>query len=279
MNRTPGTMIGMAACRPLLIGALTAALTLPLAVSAAAFQPHRAVYDLALEKAEDRSGITGLSGKMVYEVKGSACDGYTVEFRLITEMTAANGVTQLTDVRTSSFEEGDGDGFHFLTQTFRNRTLSQESRGDASRSESDLEVVLKKPSAKTLRFDEKVLFPSQHFIEIIRRAEAGETFYTENVYDGSDDGETYFQTTTVIGQPRPLSIAEKGGAAKPETHWPVVIAYYDPRQSNTDATPVYTLSFLTNAPGVSRELKMDYDSFAIAGTLADLELFKPAACE
>ena len=30
--------------------------------------PHRAVYDLSLIKASDRSGITGMNGRIVYEV-------------------------------------------------------------------------------------------------------------------------------------------------------------------------------------------------------------------
>ncbi len=33
---------------------------------------HRAVYDLKLSDASDRSGITGITGRMVYEIRGSA---------------------------------------------------------------------------------------------------------------------------------------------------------------------------------------------------------------
>ena len=46
---------------------------------------HRAVYDLALDKASDRSGIIGLRGRMVYEFNGSPCEGYTVNFRFVTQ--------------------------------------------------------------------------------------------------------------------------------------------------------------------------------------------------
>ena len=34
---------------------------------------HRAVYDLKLSEASGSSGITGISGRMVYEIRGSAC--------------------------------------------------------------------------------------------------------------------------------------------------------------------------------------------------------------
>lgn len=51
------------------------------AFAAPVLQPHRAVYDISLNKANERSGITGISGRMVYEFDGSQCDGYTVKFR------------------------------------------------------------------------------------------------------------------------------------------------------------------------------------------------------
>ena len=42
----------------------------------------RAVYDLELKDASERSGISGMYGRMVYEFNGSACEGYTVSFRV-----------------------------------------------------------------------------------------------------------------------------------------------------------------------------------------------------
>ena len=56
------------------------------AFAGAPLVPHRAVYDLSLDKASDRSGITGLSGRMVYEFNGSPCEGYTVKFRFVTQI-------------------------------------------------------------------------------------------------------------------------------------------------------------------------------------------------
>ena len=56
------------------------------AFAAAPLIAHRAVYDLALDKASDRSGIIGLQGRMVYEFNGSPCEGYTVNFRFVTRI-------------------------------------------------------------------------------------------------------------------------------------------------------------------------------------------------
>ena len=75
----------MHAMRVLFLGLASSAVFASLPASAAQLlAPHRAVYDLALDKASDRSGITDITGRMVYEFNGSACEGYTVTFRFMT---------------------------------------------------------------------------------------------------------------------------------------------------------------------------------------------------
>lgn len=243
------------------------------------FRPHRAVYDLTLKSAESKSGISALTGKMVFEVQGSACEGYAVEFRLITEISASNGAGRLTDVRTSSFEAGDGADFQFLTKTYLDQKLAQESRGAATRGKGKLEIAITKPEEKKISFDQRIMFPSQHFLEIIRLAQAGEKFFSVDVYDGSEEGDTFFETAAVIGKPREIEVPEGEPASESKTHWPITISYYDPRKGKIDATPIYTLRFLANAPGISRDLSMDYNSFVIKGKLSDLTYFPLQSCE
>ena len=50
--------------------------------------PHRAVYDITLVDARPGAGITELSGRMVYELTGSSCAGYTQKMRFVTRTTA-----------------------------------------------------------------------------------------------------------------------------------------------------------------------------------------------
>ena len=78
---------------------LSSALSAAPAFAAPLLQPHRAVYDLALDKASDRSGITGLSGRMVYEFNGSPCEGYTVKFRFVTQIATNDNNTRLPTSR------------------------------------------------------------------------------------------------------------------------------------------------------------------------------------
>ena len=56
------------------------------AVMATGLIAHRAIYDLELKDASERSGISGMSGRMVYEFDGNDCTGYTTNFRFVTQI-------------------------------------------------------------------------------------------------------------------------------------------------------------------------------------------------
>src|SRR5690349_17558963 len=70
--------------------------------------PHRAIYEMSLAEARGGAGVTAVSGRMVYELTGSACEGYTQNMRFVTQMTNQKGAATLTDLRSSSWEEGSG---------------------------------------------------------------------------------------------------------------------------------------------------------------------------
>ena len=242
-------------------------------------QPHRAVYDLTLKSAESRSGITSVDGKMVYEIMGSDCEGYAVVFRFLTEITGTDGTVRQTDIRSTSFEEAGGKAFQFASKTFQNQRLSRESRGVATRTDEDLEVRLQKPAEQHFSFGRDVVFPSQHTLEVIRLAKSGEQIYSAGIYDGSDEGDTFYNTMTIIGQPRLVAVDEGDAGEQSVPHWPVVISYFDPRDGQTDSEPIYTMRFLVSEPGVSRDLTMDYIGFTIRGDLSELELLTSPPCE
>ena len=100
------------ACLTAVAGAGLAAVFFPVPATAGAAEAllaHRAVYDLDLKSATDRSGIDSMVGRMVYEFNGSACDGYTTRFRLVTQITSG-GEKRLTDQQTTTYENpGDAD--------------------------------------------------------------------------------------------------------------------------------------------------------------------------
>ena len=95
----------MRASRLFLAGLAASTFLAAPAQAARVLAPHRAVYDLTLKDASDRSGITGLSGRMVYEFNGSACEGYTVTFRFVSRIQTQDA-SRVSDQQTTTFEEG-----------------------------------------------------------------------------------------------------------------------------------------------------------------------------
>lgn len=236
-------------------------------------QPHRAVYDLRLEDATDRSGITGISGRMVYDFHGSACDGYTVTFRFVTRIDT-DEVSRMTDQQTTTYEEGDGSSFSFVTRSFIDGQLDHELKGIANAGEGGLDVALEKPEESTFVLD-ATQFPTAHMLELIDKAEKGETFYETTLFDGSDAADKVMTTTVVIGNETRSNEGDPEykalGALGSDSYWPVDVAYFD--VSEGEEIPTYRISFKLHRNGLTRDLVMDYGDFSMEGTLVDLKLF------
>ena len=257
--------------------AATTALAVP------ALAPHRAVYDLTLDEASERSGITGLSGRMVYEFNGSACEGYTVKFRFVTQIDT-NEASRLTDQQTTTFEDAEGKSFSFVTKSFVDQNLDKEVKGTATQETSGLTVAIDKPEKNSVSLG-KTQFPTQHLIELINKAETGESFYETNLFDGSEEADKVMTTTVVVGKKAdvksgdPESTVLQGLAREP--FWPVDIAYFAGGGEGGEEMPEYRISFKLHPNGLTRDLVMDYGDFSMTGKLVNLALFDVPAkgCE
>lgn len=251
--------------------------------AAAPLMPHRAVYDLELASASDRSGITGIDGRMVYEFSGSACEGYTVNFRFVTRI-ATSQESRLTDQRTTTFEDGQGRSFEFSTRSFIDNQLDRELKGSA-RLEGDKTLVeLEEPQERQLEL-QRSQFPTQHLLELLEKAGNGETFYETTIFDASEDADKVMTTTVVLGDEAPPDASDPEYEAlaplRGDPFRPVDIAYFDlSGDPQGEELPSYRISFKLHENGVTRDLTMDYGDFSMNGTLVDLAMFEPPApCE
>ena len=241
---------------------------------------HRAIYKVTLLKAVGTKSPTSARGKVSYEFDGSACAGYSQNFRQITEMQPAEGATRLSDMRSATFEGADGKSFSFDVKTSVDRAAPEVVDGHAEREGADvLQIKLSKPAEQALDVDQEVLFPTAHLKRIIAAAKAGQHIVAVKVFDGSDDGKKVYDTTTIIG--RPLTGPTDAGAARvvamdDMTRWPVVISYFE--EGHKDKEPAYTLGFELYENGVSRALRFDYGDFVLAGQMVSLEMLPGQSC-
>ena len=266
--------------------ALLAFLAQPLVAAAPVFaasplMQHRAVYDLVLGNASERSGITGINGRMVYEMRGSACEGYTVRFRYVTQSDTREA-SQITDQQTTTFEDADGKVFSFVTKSYTDQNLDRELRGNATVEPSGVKVKIDKPEPKNIELP-KTHFPTQHLFELIDKAKTGETFYETSIFDGSENADKVMTTSVILGKKEGIeqNDPERKALSKlgEEKFWPVDIAYFDTSNEKGEEVPEYRISFKLYENGLTRDLEMDYGDFVIKGKLVDLAVFDTASAE
>ena len=249
--------------------------------------PHVAIYDLKLTSSRGKRSLESVRGRIVYDFSGSACDGYALKFRQVTELDSGEGKVALSDLRSSTWEEGEGKSFRFNTESFMDDERVSHVDGQADREKSDVAVKLNKPEAKGFGAG-PVVFPTEHMRLLIEAAEAGKPLLETDVYDGSESGEKIYHSLSVIGrriEPDKTvddAAADKDGFAD-LARWPVTISYFDRVAKKADdqpgeQTPIYAISFEMYENGISRALRLDYGDFVIDGKMSSLEVKKAKAC-
>lgn len=245
------------------------------------FAPHRAVYEITLERAASGSGVVELAGRMVYEINGSACEGYTQNMRFVTRIVSQDGSEQLNDLRTSSWEDDEGRRLRFNSEQYRDAKLVEEAAGDAQRSEAagPITVEISRPAPQRLQVDAANMFPMQHSRALLAAAWQDQRQLVAGLYDGSEKGEKIYHTSAWIGRRRQSDATAEGvpGLAKLAS-WPVSIAYYEPASIQRDSLPSYELSFRIYENGVSTDMVIDYGEFSVRGELKELTYSARSEC-
>ena len=152
-------------------------------------------------------------------------------FRQVTELDSGEGKVALSDLRTATWEEGEGKSFRFKSQNYMDRKQIGDVDGQADRGKSTVAVKLTKPETKNFDVG-TVVFPTEHMRLLIEAARAGKTLLEVAVYDGSELGEKIYQSLSVIGK-RIDARQEAGrcrrgqGRVRRMARWPVTISYFD----------------------------------------------------
>jgi hypothetical protein len=245
---------------------------------------HRAVYELQLAQSHGSSSTVSARGRILYDFDGSACEGYKLEFRQVSELDNGEGKVTLSDLRSNTWEDGEAKNFHFKSENYLDDRLVDAVDGQAIRQAGDIAVALTKPKDATLSLDRSIVFPTEHVRRIIDAARAGKTILEFPVYDGSEKGEKIYNTLTVMGHVIPPNERVPTDAAAGQqalaglSRWPVTVSYFDRNRAVGEQTPVYAITFELYENGISRALLLDYNDFAISGELKSLEIRDAKSC-
>lgn len=240
--------------------------------------PHRAVYDVSLATADPSSSIAAAMGRLVFDLSGATCEGYVVNSRFVTRMTDSEGQTNVTDLRSATFETLEPAQLDFLTSTSLGAEKSTEVKGTAEARSDGVVVERTKPKAGTLTL-KRAVFPAAHTRLILETAKAGERVLEIAVFDAGDEADQVYETTTVIGPGRTglsgaseseRAILEAAGLGD-QMSWRVVISYFE-EASVGEPTPAYELAFDLLTSGIAYNVRFNYTAFTLAGELTELSL-------
>lgn len=254
---------------------------------AVALAAHRAVYDLKLATTRgNKKSMQAVRGRILYDFSGSACEGYALQFRQVSELDTGEGKVVMSDLRATSWEEGAAKRLRFHSQNFFDEQLRETVDGQAERDSGGVAVKLSKPGDKSLDFKSAVLFPTEHVRRIIAAAREGKTLFEAEVYDGSDNGEKLYDTLAVIGrmigpdEHKPTDATATQQAFSTLARWPVTISYFDraAAANSGEQTPVYAITFELYENGVSRALVLDYGDFVLSGEMTSVEIKDVKPC-
>lgn len=248
-------------------------------------QPHVAVYDVTLKRAEDRLGIVKVAGRLVLELSGSDCSDWTVNFRMVSQFYSEDQSVKLLDTQSSTWESGTSHKLQVTQRHFVDNALDTEARvGATIETGGRVHGQIDQPKGETFELARGTIFPIAHLKKIVMAAEKKEHRDKSIVFDGSEGSKSY-TAITFIGTERKAgthTTALKTGDASRlgrVAAWPVAISFYDPdNNKHVEGTPSYQMEFEMFANGVSGDMIIDYGDYALEADLAKLEYNKPGSC-
>ena len=188
------------------------------AAASSPFLAHQALYDLSLVKSRGSTSINSARGRILYNFSGSACEGYTSEFRQVSELDSGEDKLTLSDLRSTSWEDGAGKSYRFKIDTRMNDTDFEPGRRRRGAHRRPHHGQAETAGGQDLHARRRArCFRPSRSSASSRPRSAGKSVLELTVYDGSDNGEKVYNTLSVIGQPIPATSASPRPIPPPPT--------------------------------------------------------------
>lgn len=257
-----------------------------LPAAAAEIQPHRAVYDVSLQASDPSVSIVSGTGRLVLEITGSVCDGFSTTMRDVTRVTDREGTVQTTDQRVTSYETLDPPTFSFMNEVQVDGELRSNLRGEATARASGINVGVREPKETDFEL-RRGLFPMAHTMLLLDAAAEGERVLEAPLFPGDENGDQVYDTTALIGA------AQVGlpGAREAEAEallvvdgvadvpvYRVTMSYFKESDEAGERSPETEMSYSLLENGIAYNVLFDYGGFALTAHLSELELIETPGC-
>ncbi len=240
-------------------------------VSVAQIVPHRALYKMSLDSVRTGSSISHVEGTMVFDW-ADACDGWAIQQRMNLRFTHNEGKDADIDSTVVMWEAKDGARYNFNVRRLINGKEDESYKGRARLGKDEGVIVYALPKERgESKIPLKTLFPSGHTKMIIKKAKAGEKFFTRRVFDGSDE-EGSADVSAFIGAAIKENHLGKELRSNPLLQvaaWPVRLAFFLP--DSQEGLPEYEMDLVLQENGIARSMVIDYGDFSVKGELVKLD--------
>lgn len=247
---------------------------------AALVVPHKALYEISMAASRSGNQIINISGKMFYEWKPT-CDAWITDHRFNLVYEYADGPSMKITSDFSTFENFDGEAFSFSARRKRDDELYEELRGRALNDAKVSKANFSMPEDLEFSLPSGAMFPMRHTVEMIKKASAGQKFFTATVFDGSDD-EGPVEINSFIGQVvNPMKIIKANDALDMSLlnnkAWNVRMAVFPTLKEGEEAAD-YEMDMVFHENGVISDMLIEYDDFSVTQRLVALERVDAPKC-
>jgi hypothetical protein len=248
------------------------------AAGAVDLAPHRAIYSMKMGKIRAGSAIVDTRGAMYLEWARS-CEGWTLTQRVRLKLIDNEGHAVDTDSNFSSWESENGLSYRFTVRNLRNGKVSDDLGGKATLAGKGKAgtAVLERPRGKKFHLPKGSIFPTEHVVQLIERAEAGENRLFRVVFDGASlDGP--LEVNAIIGS---LINGKKGAkdakdALTGRPSWPMRLAFFPVKARAS--VPDYELGVRLFDNGVAEDFVLDYGEFTVLAKIEKIEALPLPSC-
>lgn len=245
------------------------------AAGAVDLAPHRAIYSMKMGKIRVGSAIVDTRGAMYLEWARS-CEGWTLTQRVRLQLIDSEGDSVDTDSSFSSWESENGLSYRFTVRNLRNGKVSDDLGGKATlagKGEAGT-AVFERPKGKKFDLPKGSIFPTEHVVQLIERAQAGENRLFRVVFDGASlDGP--LEVNAIIGSLiEGNKDAEEALTSRPS--WNMRLAFFPVKALGS--VPDYELGVRLFDNGVAEDFVLDYGDFTVLAKLEKIEALPLPSC-
>ncbi len=241
--------------------------------------PHKALYSLALISAQTGSPVVDIKGQLFFKWE-DVCDGWETDHRFSMQYFYVDRPPLSATSDFVAWEAKGGKNFRFSSESTENGERSEVLRGTAERDDEGAGTALfSKPKGLSYSLARGFFFSSEHTLELVARAKAGEKLFNSIMFDGTDrDGPV--EVNAVIG---PEIMAADTGAGKDldkellqGRSWKIRLAFFSLKER--ESAPLYEMTIVLHENGVVSYISVDYKAFSVEQKLKALEKLPPGKC-